>query len=493
LGVCALLGVAVFAARPHISGVDLTDKRSVTITRTDRGFTPDSIFVTVGTAVTFVNATAGAFWPASDTHPTHTLYAAFDPKAPVPAGASWTFVFDKIGPWSFHDHLHASYKGIIVVLPEGETPSQYVAPVSCSSYRGTDLPACWSAHITDALRSGGVVAAMRQIQRENAADPRFSAACHQFAHQTGLMAYAEDGVHIPFVRELGYCDYGFFHGYMEGFVADHADPADARAFCDAVGKRLEGVDALALPQCNHGIGHGTMEYYLHTRSDQWNDLPGLAREVIAVCEGTNSDEIERFRCASGAYSVLLDWLLQGPQSALFSLERPFALCALEERGWAERGCAWEASKRIRLLIANGTPSLEDFPAALSFIESKADAFDGGAYTSDILLSFSNLLGENNVHSSNNDIIQVCRGGLSSRAHELDCIVGAVQGLLYNAEPERETDRAVAFCLADGLDAEERRACADSVLAFAADSYARSRMHEVCVALSGVSPLLPRAC
>jgi plastocyanin len=95
----------------------------------DKGFDPKVIEISPGTTVTFTNESSRDMWPASNLHPTHTLYPnssikkcgtseadrIFDSCGPVPAGESWSFVFEEIGSWSYHDHLKPSAGGSIVV------------------------------------------------------------------------------------------------------------------------------------------------------------------------------------------------------------------------------------------------------------------------------------------------------------------------------------------------------------------------------------------
>lgn len=81
------------------------------------GFNPETIKIKKGTKVTFVNEDEVARWPASDLHPSHGIYPEFDPKTPVKPGESWSFTFDKVGEWEYHDHLSPYLIGKITVLP----------------------------------------------------------------------------------------------------------------------------------------------------------------------------------------------------------------------------------------------------------------------------------------------------------------------------------------------------------------------------------------
>ena len=102
------------------------------ITYTDDGFSPSELTVAVGTEVRFVNSSSGNFWPASAIHPTHTVYPgsnislcgtadaliAFDACGGIAAGGSYSFTFDEVGEWGYHNHLNASEFGRVIVLAD---------------------------------------------------------------------------------------------------------------------------------------------------------------------------------------------------------------------------------------------------------------------------------------------------------------------------------------------------------------------------------------
>lgn len=88
---------------------------SVEIKMIANGFEPNSVTIKQGTKVSFVNTDSNPHWPASVPHPTHTDYPGFDPLQAVSPGENWTFSFDKVGTWGYHDHLNPSTHGTIIV------------------------------------------------------------------------------------------------------------------------------------------------------------------------------------------------------------------------------------------------------------------------------------------------------------------------------------------------------------------------------------------
>lgn len=89
----------------------------VTIDLTESGFSPQTVTIKQGDVVKFTTNRTQSFWPASDLHPTHLIYSEFDPQVPIRPDQSWSFQFDKVGPWKFHDHLSPNYRGVIAVIP----------------------------------------------------------------------------------------------------------------------------------------------------------------------------------------------------------------------------------------------------------------------------------------------------------------------------------------------------------------------------------------
>lgn len=90
---------------------------------TDKGFSPTTLTVKNGASVVFQNNSQGSMWVASAFHPTHTAYpttggcigSTFDSCAGITGSNSWTFQFDNIGSWKYHNHLNPGKFGTIIV------------------------------------------------------------------------------------------------------------------------------------------------------------------------------------------------------------------------------------------------------------------------------------------------------------------------------------------------------------------------------------------
>lgn len=116
LTVAFLLGIYVYMdSVPRESIVDLRGVEYVSVVLTEEGFEPRDIQVSRGATVTFSTVRQNKFWPASNAHPAHDVYPEFDPMRSLEPGESWSFTFDKVGVWGFHDHVRSYFTGTIHV------------------------------------------------------------------------------------------------------------------------------------------------------------------------------------------------------------------------------------------------------------------------------------------------------------------------------------------------------------------------------------------
>ena len=97
------------------------------VTYTDSGFSPSEIIIKRGEKVTFVNNSTHQMWVASAMHPPHMAYPGsdiklcgttdviFDECEGNDPGESWSFPFNIIGSWGYHNHLSATHFGRVIV------------------------------------------------------------------------------------------------------------------------------------------------------------------------------------------------------------------------------------------------------------------------------------------------------------------------------------------------------------------------------------------
>ncbi|MBI5645006.1 hypothetical protein HY970_02800 [Candidatus Kaiserbacteria bacterium] len=100
---------------------------TATVTYNGTSFSPSAVTIKKGGTVSWRNSGSGQMWVASAQHPTHTVYdgtsrtehcpnasnTAFDQCA---GGSSYSFTFNKVGTWNYHDHLNSSAFGSVKVV-----------------------------------------------------------------------------------------------------------------------------------------------------------------------------------------------------------------------------------------------------------------------------------------------------------------------------------------------------------------------------------------
>lgn len=97
-----------------------------TVTYTVGGFSPSEVTVNTGDTVRFVNESGAAMWVAGAAHPVHKAYDGTTLSVHCASGAAtsfdqcragddYSFTFEKTGTWKYHDHLHASRTGTVIV------------------------------------------------------------------------------------------------------------------------------------------------------------------------------------------------------------------------------------------------------------------------------------------------------------------------------------------------------------------------------------------
>lgn len=103
--------------------------KTYTIEITSSGFSPNTLEINFGDVVTFINQGSSSSWPASAIHPTHTLYPnsginkcgtteeinILDACQGLANGETYSFTFNEVGTWNYHDHLRPNMKGTIIV------------------------------------------------------------------------------------------------------------------------------------------------------------------------------------------------------------------------------------------------------------------------------------------------------------------------------------------------------------------------------------------
>ena len=111
-----------------IPPLEPTEPTEHTVEITSSGFSPKTLKIKKGDTATWINKESSA-WPASAIHPVHSAYPGsglnkcgtaeetliFDACKSLEIDESYSFTFNEIGEWKYHNHLKPSNVGTITV------------------------------------------------------------------------------------------------------------------------------------------------------------------------------------------------------------------------------------------------------------------------------------------------------------------------------------------------------------------------------------------
>ena len=108
---------------PATSPDGMMEDKIHTVTILDSGYEPKELTIKKGDMVIWFNEGSRTNWPASASHPSHTVYpesggcigSAFDACKGLLPGEEYSFQFNETGNWGYHNHLGPSKWGRIIV------------------------------------------------------------------------------------------------------------------------------------------------------------------------------------------------------------------------------------------------------------------------------------------------------------------------------------------------------------------------------------------
>jgi plastocyanin len=109
--------------------VEPSTPQTHTVNMSSSGFDPKTLTIKKGDTVVWFNTGTQNHWPASNVHPSHTVYPGssinkcgtaqesdiFDACMGIAPGERYSFTFNEAGSWGYHDHLNTIRTGTIIV------------------------------------------------------------------------------------------------------------------------------------------------------------------------------------------------------------------------------------------------------------------------------------------------------------------------------------------------------------------------------------------
>ena len=445
IAIFALVGVYVQAVE---ESAPVPQQKNITVARTASGFEPERVLIHKGTTVTFINNTDAQFWPASDSHPSHGMYPAFDPKHPLAPNESWSFTFDTPGVWTFHDHLDSRITGKVLVL--GDTDESIDECLTVLS--GTTQARCWEAEITNTLEKEGFDAAFDTFKSFYDEYAVFQNKCHDITHVIGeasYYAFVKNGITVE-RPETALCGYGFYHGFIETMFAKNGslDLEEGHRYCNVI----RFSDAFTSPElaikashaCYHGLGHALFD---SINGIYWGNAEHMVKIGIQGCENMFAVEEKQVQCASGVFNSLANaYSARDYQLSYDDLTDPFALCKKQESQYLtacykEMTTGYIGEKRMNL------------QESIAFVENISDPVlrEEGMFS-----LIDNIYREQRFPMSIEDYASLCEE--QEKSLRDDCIRGVIIGISQSTLTGDELGHIISFCALFPENSELRHTC-----------------------------------
>ncbi|HLC99978.1 MAG TPA: hypothetical protein VJC11_03390 [Patescibacteria group bacterium] len=391
----------------------------------------------MGTKVIFENVGKEDHWPASDDHPSHTLYDGtslkehcapgavplFDSCKKISSGESWSFTFEKEEVYKFHDHLWPQLSGEITVgIVKKETPQNknflsrfvdYVRKIfsTISSFftghkegvalnsgkTNTEMYQALKTRFEKIVLQFDPREAMQTLREESSQNKEVLALCHDVLHIIGHTAYDRYGSFKEAIKyQEDFCNSGYIHGLFESYFRSTSEPLSGLSDqCGDYGANRKTFD---LWQCYHGVGHGLMYF-----------TGGDLDESLALCE-KNLPEEAAASCQNGVYMEVFNAEILAKEKTFVDATDPFRTCAA--RDIAKADCYLYAPTYISQTLG------KDFPTVLK----ECDNVEAGYQESCIYGVGSEAIKRN--MEGTNGVFALCKQSGSSINQE-SCVSGAV--------------------------------------------------------------------
>ena len=445
----------------------------VTVVLGEDGFDPDYIVVKQGTKVTFKTDTGESFWVASNNHPDHLAFPEFDPKEAIAPDESWSFVFDRVGVWPYHDHLKAFLGGVVVVLGEGGGQIDIVKCRDFSNLSEVEKEECFVNFGFNILAYMDVDSGFEALNHfYTLDDSAVSRDCHNHMHILGDVAY-RDYERTGTLKDANWpqevihmCSSGFLHGFLEHYIKESDSVESVTDICYEITDQYDLPDSYVLGNCYHGIGHGYTDEP-EVGSQQYGDDKAIARIAVSRCDETFKSEQDKRSCFSGTFNTLAYWRSSESFGLELDLSDPFALCEDQSIEAARSECYQMQVMQIGNYF-NWDPVI--------FIERY------GYDLEDVLLEkMLNIIVEGSVEDQlfgqdYQKYLEYCdalRGDL-----KMQCIVSVVGGFMSGGQVGQEYVPALKFCQLDGLNFQEKNSCYNKLVRRMELIYDQSKIDDI---------------
>ncbi len=338
------------------------DEDGIYIHINENGFSPSKLNISIGTKVIFENVGLEKHWPAGDDHPSHTLYdgtnlkthcdvssvlKSFDSCSGIDEGDTWSFVFEKEGEFSFHDHLWPQFTGEIIVNTESTDNVHKKVGLfkRIKNFTNNIFYKFWSyfkknkrviipsndvlnveeyeklkVNFEKIVKDVDPKKAIEELENLSEKDERVLNQCHDFLHiigHAGFLKYKSFSVAVNYQKD--FCNSGYIHGLFEAYFKNTENlELNLSKECSDYATDKREFD---LWQCNHGIGHGVM--YM---------TGGDIDKSLEFCNKNLPSKGEVISCQNGVYMELWNSEILAKEKDFINPANPFNTCKVRNIG-----------------------------------------------------------------------------------------------------------------------------------------------------------------
>lgn len=227
-----------------------------------------------------------------------------------------------------------------------------VLSLACSGVKNADK-SCWESLFAKTLKEYGVDGALDLLAYAyDTTQAVEDSTCHDLTHFIGRQAFTifARGKKFPVSAKTAYCNYGFYHGVMEGMVEKKKPLSDAKKFCDYIDGAIGKEAPEAFLQCYHGIGHGTVNNH---DPKTWGNEQAMLTPALTICDAISQNREERWRCASGAFHGLGQFYREQLYNLKIRKEDPFWFCKTQTRDEYKETCYREMTATLGMVVQDG--------------------------------------------------------------------------------------------------------------------------------------------
>lgn len=447
--------------------LSLQSKRHM-VTLEKNGFVPKEITIRKGDTIVFKTTRKESFWPASQLHPTHTIYPEFDPKRPTNPRDSWNFTFNKVGIWNYHDHLAPLFKGTVKVINLGENSKNPLLPqTACEKKDANQKIQCWEKELEQTLQSQGLEQAFDLFNTLYLSEPLFAQNCHGYTHQLGEKAYLLFSQHKNFKlsNKAAYCGYGFYHGFIDWLLQKNGKIQEARDFCTYLQKSETETSNGAWQACYHGFGHGVVD---GSDPKTWGNDSALIAPGLSICEKVGETDTQKDLCASGVFNSLANKYGNSEYKLRLDKENPYRICEEQSKDYFKKPCYEEMNT---IILPLGNDNLFQASRFIEKIKERKYAIFAIRSTAGYASFFDSY--RNSLDKS----VRECK--MMAEYLRIPCITGFVGGLIEKGLPDKEYLLVLDYCDSQLFDGKQRETCYSSLLDYGSRRYPKETYRNLC--------------